>query len=48
MPYYYLKIIKKILNEYAQLSYAYRELERQLIINQTANHYLLLTPLLGK
>ncbi|MEH2011703.1 element excision factor XisI family protein [Nostoc sp.] len=32
-----------MLNEYAQLPYAYGELERQLIIDQTANHYLLLT-----
>lgn len=33
----------EILIEYAQLTYAYGELERQLIIDQTANHYLLLT-----
>ncbi|MEH2124186.1 XisI protein [Nostoc sp.] len=39
----YRQIIQKILNEYAQLPYAYGELERQLIIDQTANHYLLLT-----
>ncbi|MGJ5631876.1 XisI protein, partial [Nostoc sp. CALU 1950] len=39
----YRQIIQKILDEYAQLPYAYGELERQLIIDQTANHYLLLT-----
>ncbi|MEH1790851.1 MAG: XisI protein [Nostoc sp.] len=39
----YRKIIEKILNEYAQLPYAYGELERQLIIDENANHYLLLT-----
>jgi len=39
----YRQTIQKILKEYAQLPYAYGELERQLIIAQTANHYLLLT-----
>jgi hypothetical protein len=39
----YRQIIQKILTEYSQLPYAYGELERQLIIDQTANHYLLLT-----
>ena len=39
----YRQIIQKILTEYAQLPYAYGELERQLIIDQTLNHYLLLT-----
>lgn len=39
----YRKIIQKILTEYAKLPYAYGELERQLIIDETANHYLLLT-----
>ncbi|BAZ27687.1 fdxN element excision controlling factor protein [Cylindrospermum sp. NIES-4074] len=41
----YRQIIQKILTEYSQLPYAYGELERQLIIDKTANHYLLLTPL---
>ncbi|MEH2378130.1 MAG: element excision factor XisI family protein [Nostoc sp.] len=44
----YRQIIQKVLTEYAQLPYAYGELERQLIIDQIANHYVLLTPLLGK
>jgi hypothetical protein len=44
----YRQIIQKILTEYSQLPYAYGELERQLIIDQTTNHYLLLTLLLGK
>lgn len=39
----YRQIIQKILTEYAQLTYAYGEVERKLIIDQTANHYLLLT-----
>ncbi|MDZ8054245.1 MAG: XisI protein [Aulosira sp. ZfuVER01] len=39
----YCQIIQKILTEYAQLPYAYGELERQLIIDQNANHYLLMT-----
>ncbi len=39
----YRQIIQKILTEYAQLPYAYGQLERQLIIDQNANHYLLLT-----
>ncbi|MDZ8029679.1 XisI protein [Nostoc sp. DedSLP04] len=39
----YRKIIEKILTEYAQLPYAHGELERQLIIDENANHYLLLT-----
>ncbi|MBH8575564.1 XisI protein [Nostocaceae cyanobacterium CENA369] len=39
----YRLIIQKILTEYAQLPYAYGQLERQLIIDQNANHYLLLT-----
>ncbi|MEH1851571.1 MAG: XisI protein [Nostoc sp.] len=39
----YRKIIEKTLTEYAQLPYAYGELERQLIIDENANHYLLLT-----
>ncbi|WP_242027472.1 element excision factor XisI family protein [Sphaerospermopsis sp. FACHB-1094] len=39
----YRQIIQKILTEYSQLPYAYGELERQLIIGQNANHYLLLT-----
>ncbi|MEH2048322.1 XisI protein [Nostoc sp.] len=39
----YRKIIEKILAEYAQLPYAHGELERQLIIDEKANHYLLLT-----
>ena len=39
----YRKIIEKILAEYAQLAYAHGELERQLIIDENANHYLLLT-----
>ncbi|MFN5871262.1 MAG: XisI protein [Aphanizomenon sp.] len=38
----YRQNIQKILTEYSQLPYAYGELERQLIIDQTANHYLLL------
>lgn len=37
------QIIQKVLTEYAQLPYAYGELERQLIIDKTANHYLLMT-----
>jgi hypothetical protein len=39
----YRQIIQKILTEYAQLTYAYGEVERKLIIDKTANHYLLLT-----
>ncbi|MBO3462174.1 XisI protein [Aetokthonos hydrillicola Thurmond2011] len=39
----YRTIIQKILTEYAELPYAYGELERQLIIDKTANRYLLLT-----
>lgn len=39
----YRQIIQKILTEYSQLPYAYGQLERQLIIDQNANHYLLLT-----
>ncbi|MGB3755309.1 MAG: XisI protein [Rivularia sp. (in: cyanobacteria)] len=39
----YRQIIQKVLTEYAQLPYAYGELERQLIIDQNANHYLLMT-----
>lgn len=39
----YRQIIQKILTEYAQLTYAYGEVERRLIIDQTANHYILLT-----
>jgi hypothetical protein len=44
----YRQIIQKILTEYSQLPYAYSELERQLIIDQTTNHCLLLTLLLAK
>lgn len=39
----YRQIIRTILTEYSQLPYAYGELERQLIIDESANHYLLLT-----
>ena len=39
----YRKIIQKVLTEYSQLPYAYGELERQLIIDQSTNHYLLIT-----
>ncbi|MFN6517339.1 MAG: XisI protein [Nostoc sp. CreGUA01] len=39
----YRQIIQKILTEYAQLPYAYGQLERQLIIDPNGNHYLLLT-----
>ncbi len=39
----YRQIIQRILMEYAQLPYAYGQLERQLIIDQNANHYVLLT-----
>lgn len=39
----YRQIIQKVLSEYAQLPYAYGQLERQLIIDTNANHYLLLT-----
>ncbi|QSJ20937.1 XisI protein [Nostoc sp. UHCC 0702] len=37
------QIIQQILTEYPLLPYAYGQLERQLIIDQNANHYLLLT-----
>jgi hypothetical protein len=39
----YRQIIERILMEYAQLPYAYGQLERQLIIDRNANHYVLLT-----
>jgi hypothetical protein len=39
----YRQVIQNILTEYSQLPYAYGELERQLIIDKTGNHYLLLT-----
>ncbi|WP_427159871.1 XisI protein [Aliinostoc sp. HNIBRCY26] len=39
----YRQIIRTILTEYSQLPYAYGQLERQLIIDENANHYLLLT-----
>ncbi|MFN6484420.1 MULTISPECIES: XisI protein [unclassified Nostoc] len=39
----YRQIIEKILTEYAQLPYAHGELERQLIIDKNATHYLLIT-----
>lgn len=39
----YRQIVQTILTEYAQLPYAYGQLERQLIIDQDKNHYLLLT-----
>ncbi|MFB2935254.1 XisI protein [Aerosakkonemataceae cyanobacterium BLCC-F154] len=39
----YRQILQNILIEYAQLPYAYGQLERQLIIDENKNHYLLLT-----
>lgn len=39
----YRQIVQTILTEYAQLPYAYGQLERQLIIDENKNHYLLLT-----
>ena len=39
----YRQIITKVLTEYAQIPYAYGELQRQLIIDPTQTHFLLLT-----
>ncbi len=39
----YREIITKVLTEYAQIPYAYGDLQRELIIDREGNNFLLLT-----
>ncbi len=39
----YRKIIERVLKEYAQIPYAYGEIERQIVFDHANDHYLLVS-----